>query len=78
MSPKREKSFKEAIGALEEIVTRLEKGEVPLEDSLKLYQEGKNLAKFLEEKLSVVEEKLKKLVKTEEGTVEAKPMTIEE
>ncbi|MCH7761059.1 exodeoxyribonuclease VII small subunit [candidate division TA06 bacterium] len=78
MSSKKEKTFKEAIGALEEIVTRLEKGEVPLEDSLKLYQEGKNLAKYLEKKLSVVEEKVKELVKTEEGTVKARPTTIEE
>ena len=37
--------FEEAITRLEEIVGRLEKGEVPLEESIRLYEEGMKLGK---------------------------------
>ena len=70
-------TFEEDMKALEEIVTRLERGDVPLEESLKLYQKGKQMAKFLEERLSEAEEKVKEMVKTEEG-FEVKQMDIEE
>ena len=36
-------SFEEALGRLEEIVRHLEKGDLPLNDSLKLYEEGTGL-----------------------------------
>ena len=64
--------------SLEEIVTQLEKGEVSLEESLKFYEEGRRLAKFLEERLSEAEERVKELVKTEEGKFEEKPINLEE
>jgi exodeoxyribonuclease VII small subunit len=38
-------SFEEAIARLEKIVQRLEEGNVPLEESIKLYEEGMRLGK---------------------------------
>jgi len=59
--------FEEALKRIEEIVTALEQGEVSLDDSLKLYEEGQSLIKFCREKLTKVEEKVKELIHTEEG-----------
>jgi exodeoxyribonuclease VII small subunit len=77
MSSKKELSFEEAMESLEEIVSKLESGEVSLEESLKLYQDGKKLAKLLEERLSSAEEKVKELVKKDEGVFEEKPLNLE-
>lgn len=60
-------SFEQALTGLEEIVVRLEKGGIPLEDSVKLYEEGSRLAQICQSKLSKVEERLKELVKTAGG-----------
>ncbi|MCI0528813.1 MAG: exodeoxyribonuclease VII small subunit, partial [Nitrospira sp.] len=37
--------FEEALGRLEEIVKTLEKGELPLEESLKIFEEGVRMSK---------------------------------
>lgn len=59
--------FEEAMNRLEEIVKMLEDTEVPLDDAIKLYEEGQKLLFFLREKLSRAEKKIKLLTKTEEG-----------
>ena len=56
-----QQSFEEAIKRLEELVGKLEAGDVPLEDMLKLYEEGAQLIKFCLEKLDNAEMKIKKL-----------------
>ena len=63
-------SFEKALEKLESIVEELEKGEIPLEDSLKKYEEGMILAKFCQQKLLDAEKKLKKLVKNSDGNFE--------
>ena len=45
MSKKKETNFEESLNRLQEISDALEKGEVGLEESLKLYEEGIGLAK---------------------------------
>ncbi|MBN2136098.1 MAG: exodeoxyribonuclease VII small subunit [Acidobacteria bacterium] len=55
--------FEEAMQKLEEIVNKLEGGKVPLDDSLKLFEEGMKLAKFCDERLKDAESKLTMLVK---------------
>lgn len=60
-------SFEQALKGLEEIVVKLERGGIPLEESLKLYEEGSQLAQICQSKLSKVEERLKELVKTAGG-----------
>jgi len=65
MSPKKtpasEESFEQSLGKLEKIVERLEQGDVPLEESLRLYEEGVALSRRCAEKLQQVELVLKRL-----------------
>jgi len=65
MSPKRapanEESFEQSLGRLEKIVERLEQGDVALEESLRLYEEGVALSRRCAEKLQQVELVLKRL-----------------
>lgn len=63
----KEKTFEEAIERLEQIVSDLENGNVPLEDSIKLFEEGMQLSKYCMEKLNEAEKKLLKLTKKGEG-----------
>jgi exodeoxyribonuclease VII small subunit len=58
-----QKNFETSIKRLEEIVHELEKGDLPLEESLKVFEEGMNLIKFCSEKLEEVERKVTMLVK---------------
>ena len=51
--------FEQALKRLEEITSKLEKGNLSLEDSLKIFEEGINLSKFCESKLIEVENKIK-------------------
>ena len=69
-------SFEEALKKLEEIVSTLEKGDLPLEEALKLFEEGMKLSKFLREKLDEIELKIEKLVE-EEGKLRTEPFKYE-
>lgn len=60
-------TFEASLRRLEEIVNKLEQGEVPLEDSIKLYEEGLALSKKCIEKLTQAELKLKTLSKDIDG-----------
>jgi exodeoxyribonuclease VII small subunit len=59
--------FEKSLNRLEEIVDKLEKGEVTLEDSLKLFEEGMNLLAELKKYLLDAEFKIQKLIKDSEG-----------
>jgi exodeoxyribonuclease VII small subunit len=62
-----EMSFEEAMKALEEVVKRLDQGEVPLEESIRLYERGAELKKRCEAKLKEAEEKVALLVLDADG-----------
>ncbi|WP_100331520.1 exodeoxyribonuclease VII small subunit [Bacillus xiapuensis] len=62
----KELSFEEAMDKLESIVTKLEEGDVALEEALSYYQEGIKLSAFCHEKLTHAENQLAKLM-TENG-----------
>lgn len=64
----RETSFEEASAQLAEVVNQLEKGDLPLEKSLELFQEGVRLARYCSAKLDEVEAKIEALVRGGEGT----------
>jgi exodeoxyribonuclease VII small subunit len=64
---KREESFEDILRKLEENVAGLESGDLPLEEALKLFEEGIKLSKVLTKRLAEAEESVKKLVKTGEG-----------
>jgi exodeoxyribonuclease VII small subunit len=59
-------SFEEAMLALEQVVGSLEKGEVPLEQSIALYERGAALRKHCAGKLQSAEEKVE-LIRAQEG-----------
>ena len=67
--------FEEAIKRLEEIVRILEKGEVSLDDSLSLFEEGVGLRKFCLKRLSEAEKKIKVITEEEEGNIIATDCT---
>lgn len=57
-TPIDEMSFEDAIQELEKVVTQLDRGEVALEDSIKLYERGAALKARCEAKLKEAEEKV--------------------
>jgi exodeoxyribonuclease VII small subunit len=59
-------SFEEAMAALEQVVGRLERGEVPLEESIALYERGAALKAHCETKLKDAEAKVE-LIRAQEG-----------
>jgi exodeoxyribonuclease VII small subunit len=63
-------SFEEAMNNLEQIVDRLEEGDVPLEEAIAFYKEGMELSKLCHDKLKSVEEQLTQII-TEDGRTES-------
>lgn len=61
-----EMSFEDAMLALEQVVSALEKGEVPLEQSIALYERGAALKAHCAGKLREAEEKVE-LIRSAEG-----------
>ena len=59
--------FEEAMGRLEEIISLLEKGDAPLDQSLALFEEGTSLIKKCGSALDKAEQKVTMLVRTEDG-----------
>jgi exodeoxyribonuclease VII small subunit len=62
-----EMSFEAAISALEDVVRKLESGDVPLEESIALYEHGANLRAHCEAKLKSAEEKVAQITKGADG-----------
>ncbi|HEY7923704.1 MAG TPA: exodeoxyribonuclease VII small subunit [Vicinamibacteria bacterium] len=60
-------SFEQALQQLEQIVQKLEKGELPLEDSLKLYEDGIRLSRLCHGKLEEAEGRIEVLLKDARG-----------
>ncbi len=54
--------FEKKLGRLEQIVQKMEKGELELEESLKLFEEGVKLSRDCHGQLNEAEVKVKKLV----------------
>ncbi len=65
--------FATAVERLEAIVERLEHGEVPLEESSKLFEEGVELARFCSVRLNEAEKKIEQLSRDSLGKLGAKP-----
>jgi exodeoxyribonuclease VII small subunit len=62
-----EPTFEQALQQLEQIVLKLEKGELPLEESLSLYEEGIRLSRLCHGKLEEAEGKIEMLLKDPRG-----------
>ena len=63
MNKKKENNFESALNRLEEISDLLENEDTPLENSIKLFEEGIELKEFCEEKLKSAKLKIDKIVK---------------
>jgi len=68
-----DKTFEESMKRLEEIVQQLEGGDMPLEESLSVFEEGMKLAAFCSRKLEEAEKKVTLLVREQEGCLLEKP-----
>ena len=60
-------SFEQALKALEEIVHSLESGEVPLDESITLYERGEALRKHCQARLDAAQARIERIVATPEG-----------
>ena len=69
MAKKKEK-FEEALQKLEAIVTQMEEGDLPLEETLKAFEEGVKLARFCTSKLDEAERKVEKLMQDQAGKLQ--------
>jgi len=70
-------TFEERLARLEQIVTRLESGDVGLDESLKLYGEGAGLIKECRKTLAEAEKKITKLTE-EAGELREEPFESDE
>ena len=60
-------TFEEALRALEEVVRKLEGGEVPLDESITLYEEGERLRKLCQARLDAASARIEKIVAGADG-----------
>lgn len=70
-------NFEECLGRLEQIVAALEAGNLPLEESLKAFEEGITLARHCARYLDEAERRIEILAKDETGETTVKPFTWE-
>ncbi|MBE6622034.1 MAG: exodeoxyribonuclease VII small subunit [Ruminococcaceae bacterium] len=68
-----EMTFEAALARLEEIVRELENGAAPLDQSLMLFEEGVRLVKLCGNRLDEAEQKIRILMKKEDGSYEERP-----
>jgi exodeoxyribonuclease VII small subunit len=61
------KSFETQLASLEQIVRELERGDLPLEESLKLFEEGVRLSRECQERLNQAERRIEVLLRDSEG-----------
>ena len=75
-TPIEQMSFEDALSELETVVGQLESGQVPLEQSIALYEKGAALKAHCEAKLAAAEEKVAQITQGADGQVTAKPVEI--
>jgi exodeoxyribonuclease VII small subunit len=62
-----EPNFETQLAALERIVRELERGELPLEESLRLFEDGVRLARECQERLNKAERRIEILMRDDDG-----------
>ena len=67
------KTFETQLAALERVVRELERGDLPLEESLKLFEEGVALSRECQKQLEEAEGKVEILLKKADGKMVAQP-----
>ena len=75
---KKEISFEEALERLNEIVKAMKQSDEPLDDSLKLFEEGVTLVKQCNDQIDQAEAKIKQLVRSSDGTLEEQDFAVKD
>ena len=70
--------FESVLKKLEDVVSRLEGGELSLDDSLKAFEEGVKYANFCSKKLDEAESRVELLLKQKDGTFVKKDFRVED
>ena len=71
-------TFETSLKELEKIVRRLENGDLPLEESLKLFEDGVRLSRECQERLNQAERRIEVLLKDENGNPALRPIDKED
>jgi len=71
------KTFEQAMKQLEQIVQDLESGDMPLEKSIKTFEEGIQLSKFCSQKLDETEKRITILMQDPDGELSEEPFASE-
>ena len=66
--PEKNKDFESSLKKLEEIVTELESGDLPLEKSIKAFEDGIKLTRHCQKLLTEADLKIEKLVDSDDGS----------
>ena len=66
-------TFEESLKKLDEIVGHLENGNLPLEDSIRLFEEGVRLSTVCKKELETAEGKVQMLIKQRDGSMKTEP-----
>lgn len=66
-------TYEQAFSQLESIVSRLESGDVSLDESVTLFQQGMELAKFCSSQLASIEKQISQLIVATDGTITEVP-----
>ena len=69
-------TFEESLKQLEGIVAQLERGDLPLEDSIKMFEEGMRLSTQCKQELDSAESKVQILLKQRDGALKAEPFPL--
>jgi exodeoxyribonuclease VII small subunit len=67
------KKFEDELGDLEQIVSRIDSGELSLEESIAAFERGVALVRSLNHKLDEIERKVEVLIKTAQGDLKSVP-----
>ncbi len=73
MSNEQPKSFEASLEALERIVQQLEQGDLPLEKSLELFEQGIGLSRQCQDRLSQAERRIEILLRDNQGRTVVSP-----
>jgi exodeoxyribonuclease VII small subunit len=71
-------SFEAQLASLERIVRELERGDLPLEQSLELFEQGVRLSRECQERLNEAERRIEVLLRGGDGSTAAVPFGAEE
>ena len=66
-------TFEESLKQLEKIVDQLERGDLPLEESVRLFEDGVRLSSACKQELDAAEGKVQILMKERDGSMRAEP-----